>query len=93
MVKFGGIEVVEQTEMKMFTQRAASAWGAINDLVGARATYKPVAYVGTQVVKGVNHFFIAEQTLVTATPIRHIVLVTINEFDGNYSLVSVENII
>ena len=91
MVKFGGIEVVEQTEMKMFTQRAASAWGVMNDLVGAN--YKPMAYVGTQIVKGVNHFFIAEQTLVTATPIRHIVLVTINEFDGNYSLVSVENII
>lgn len=91
MVKFGGIEVVEQTEMKMFTQRAASAWGVMNDLVGAN--YKPMAYVGTQIVKGVNHFFIAEQTLVTATPIRHIVLVTINEFDGNYSLVSVENIV
>lgn len=91
MVKFGGIEVVEQQEMKMFTQRAASAWGVMNDLVGAN--YKPMAYVGTQIVKGVNHFFIAEQTLVTATPIRHIVLVTINEFDGNYSLVSVENIV
>lgn len=93
MFNFGGIEIQEQLGMDKMPQKAASAWsGAIEGkLVGA--TYKPIAYVGTQVVKGVNHIFIAEQTLIVATPERHIVLLTINEFDGNYSLVGIDRVI
>lgn len=90
-MKFGAIEVVEQKEMTDFSQEAASAWFAVmGDICGAQ--YKPVAYVGGQPVKGVNHIFIAEQTLILANPERHIVTVTINEFDGNYNLVSIERI-
>ena len=91
MFNFGGIEIIEQKGLSEMPQRAASAWTAMNTLLGA--TYKPIAYVGTQVVKGVNHFFIAEQTLITATAIRHIVLATINEFDGSYSVVNIDRII
>ena len=91
MTKFGGIEIREQTEMKTMPQHAAGAWSVMSGLVGA--SYKAVAYVGTQIVKGVNHVFIAEQTFVTANPERHIVLVMINEFDGNFSLVSIENVV
>ncbi len=93
MFNLGGIEIQEQIGMTSMPQKAASAWsGALEGkLVGA--TYKPIAYVGTQVVKGVNHIFIAEQTLIVATPERHIVLVTINEFDGNYSIVGIDRII
>ncbi len=91
MFNLGGIDIIEQKEMSGFPQRAASAWTIMNGFVGAN--YKPMAYVGTQVVKGVNHVFIAEQTLITSTPERHIVLVTINEFDGKYSLVGIDRII
>ena len=93
MFNFGGIDILEQIGMDKMPQKAASAWsGAIDGkLVGA--TYKPIAYVGTQVVKGVNHIFIAEQTLIVATPERHIVLLTINEFDGNFSIVGIDRII
>lgn len=91
MFNLGGIDIIEQKEMTAFPQRAASSWAIMNDFVGAN--YKPMAYVGTQVVKGVNHVFIAEQTLIVATPERHIVLVTINEFDGKYSLVGIDRII
>ena len=90
-MKFGEIEVLEQKEMTDFTQEAASAWhGATNDYIGA--TYKPLLYVGGQPVKGVNHIFIAQQTLILARPERHIVLVTINEYGGNYNVVSIERI-
>ena len=90
-MKFGEIEVLEQKEMTDFPQEAASAWqGATNDYIGA--TYKPLLYVGGQPVKGVNHIFIAQQTLVLARPERHIVLVTINEYGGNYNVVSIERI-
>lgn len=93
MFNFGGIEIQEQIGMDKMPQKAASAWGGAIDgkLIGA--TYKPIAYIGTQVVKGVNHFFIAEQTLVVATPERHIVIVTINEFDGSFSIVGIDRII
>ena len=93
MYNFGGIEIIEQKGMSEMPQRAASAWsGAIEGkLIGA--TYKPIAYVGTQIVKGVNHVFIAQQTLITAVTVRHIVILTINEFDGSYSVVNIDRII
>lgn len=91
-MKFGEVEIIEQQELTSMPQEAASAWhGAMGNILGA--SYKPIAYVGGQPVKGVNHIFIAEQTLILAKPERHIVLVTINEFDGNYNIVSIERII
>ena len=63
----------------------------MSGLIGA--TYKPMAYVGTQVVKGVNHVFIAQQTSATLTDERHIVLVTINEFDGKFQVIGIERIV
>ena len=72
-------------------QKAASAWVAIEGgIVGAG--YKPLLYVGSQVVKGVNHWFIAEQTLILAQPERHIVKIAVNEFnqakdDGEFETV------
>ena len=88
---FGKIDILEQKELTAFPQKAASAWTVMNDIVGA--SYKPIAYVGTQLVKGVNHFFLAEQTIITRNPERHITLVNINEFDGIFKLVAVERII
>ena len=87
----GKIEVLEQREMTAFPQKAASAWSVMNGLVGA--SYKPMAYVGTQVVKGINHIFIAQQTSATANGERHIVTVTINEFDGKFELAMIDRII
>lgn len=90
-MKFGAIEVIEQQELTAMPQEAASAWfSTMGDICGAQ--YKPLIYVGGQPVKGVNHVFIAEQTLILAKPERHIVTVVINEFDGNYNLVSIERI-
>lgn len=56
------------------------------------AAYKSIAYVGRQIVKGVNYVFLAEQTLITAQPERHIVAVKINEFEGNYTVAAIERI-
>lgn len=89
-MNLGGIEIFEQQELTKLPQRAASAFSVTNNLVGAG--YRVIAYVGTQVVKGVNHIFLAEQTLVTSQPERHIVSVVVNEFDGQFSVVSVERI-
>ena len=72
-------------------QDAASAWSAFDGTMTG-AAYKPVAYVGKQIAKGVNHVFLAEQTLITATPERHIVAVKINEFEDNHNILAIERI-
>lgn len=91
-MKFGTVEIIDQKELTEMPQEAASAWCAVmDDILGA--AYKPLLYVGGQPVKGVNHVFIAQQTLILAKPERHIVLVTINEFDGHYNVVSIERIV
>ena len=75
----GGIQLEEFKGMDKMPQKAASAWVAVEGgIVGAG--YKPLLYVGSQVVKGINHWFIAEQTLILAKPERHIVKIAVNEF-------------
>lgn len=90
-MKFGEIEILDQKGLTEMPQGAASAWGAMEGFLSA--SYKPLIYVGGQPVKGVNHIFIAQQTLVLARPERHIVLVTINEFDEHYNVTSIERIV
>jgi len=91
MFNFGAIEVLEQQGLTKFPQGSASAWAAFDGSMTG-ASYKPVAYVGNQQVKGVNHIFIAEQTLILEKPERHIVAVKINEFEGNYTVLAIERI-
>ncbi|MBR1646985.1 MAG: hypothetical protein IJ685_09445 [Selenomonadaceae bacterium] len=59
------------------------------------ASYKPLLYVGKKLVRGTNHYFIAEQTLSTATSTRRIVKLKINEFNGVFEVVpnSIDEII
>ena len=94
-MKFGEIEIIDQPEGLIMPQEAASAWhgafGTGENFGGP--SYKAITYVGGQPVKGVNHVFIAQQTFTFAKTERHIVLVTINEFDGNYNITSIERIV
>ena len=91
----GAIQFEDFEGLTSMPQRAASAWSVIGMGGLVSASYKPLLYIGTQMVKGVNHWFIAEQTLVTNPPVRHIVTIAINEFNGVYAVVpgSIEVII
>lgn len=83
---FGGITFEEFKGLTSMPQKAASAWIAVEGgIVGAG--YKPLIYVGEQLVKGTNHWFIAEQTLILEEPERHIVKIAVNEFNGEYKIV------
>ena len=82
---FGQINLENFTGLTSMPQRAASAWAGVDELVGAN--YKPLLYVGTKPVRGVNHVFIAEQTLQTKSPERHLVWIEVNEFEGEFDLV------
>lgn len=91
---FGKIEFENFEGMTKMAQKPASAWGAVDGgLVGA--SYKPLLYIGKQTARGINHWFIALQTLTTNPIIQHIVTIAINEFNGVYAIVpsSIEVII
>jgi hypothetical protein len=82
----GNIELARFDGLTKLPQPAATAWSAMDGIMSAG--YKPLIYLGEQVVKGVNYWFIAEQTLTTHPPIRRVVKLAINGFDGQYKLVS-----
>lgn len=92
---FGKIDFADFEGITSMPQEVASACSALETARLYGASYKPLLFIGTQVTKGVNYWFIAEQTLVTANPVRHIVTIAINEFNGVYAIVpsSIEVII
>lgn len=84
--KFGAIEFEVTTDLSKLPQRAASALSVIEDKARVGATFNVLAYVGKQVVKGINYWFIAEETLSTADFEKHIVLIAVNEFQDNFAI-------
>lgn len=83
-----------QTEIENFEgnvvklpQDAASAWSELDAIKECGAGYKPLLYVGKQLVKGVNYWFIAEQTLITKNNERRIVKIAVNHFEGKYTVI------
>lgn len=72
---------------KTMPQKAASAWSAVDEMKIVGAGYKPIAYIGSQPVRGTNHWFIAQMTLFTANPEKRIVTLAVNEFNGNYTVI------
>lgn len=81
---FGTFQL-EQFKACELSQEAASAWSAVENLVGVG--YKPLLYVGKQVAKGTDYVFIAEQNILSNPPVRRVINFTINEFQGKYELV------
>ena len=53
------------------------------------AVYVPVAYLGSQVVNGINHALLCEQTVITGIDTRNAVMVVMNEKEEGLSLVSI----
>lgn len=84
---FGKIEFADFADLTHPPQKVASACSALETAGLCGANYRPLIYIGEQVAKGTNYWFIAEQTMVTATPVRRIVTIAINEFNGIYAVV------
>ena len=59
-------------------------------LVGAE--YEPIAYLGSQVVNGVNHAVLAKQIIITGRDTENIVVLIFNEKNNNVVLVSIERV-
>ena len=82
----------ENFKVAEMTQEAASAWTAVENSVGAN--YKPLLYVGSQEVKGINHWFIVEIKYMVSTPYSELAVLAVNEHNGIYRVIphSVEKI-
>lgn len=83
----GGIELDIITDLKKLPQKVASAESFIETEERVGATFKPLIYLGTQCVRGINYWFIAEETMMTANMDKHIVTIAANEFEGEYEIV------
>ena len=84
--KTGEIELNIITDMTKLPQKIASAASAIENSGLTGASYKPILFVGTQSVRGINYWFFAEQTLVTNPPVKRIVKLAVNEFQGKFRI-------
>ena len=73
-------------------QKVATAMGEIN-MLGAE--YEPIAYLGSQVVNGVNHAVLAEQIVITGRDTKNIVVLKFNEKpnDMKVALVGIETVV
>lgn len=76
--EMGGIQVDVQTDIPAEAKEAFDS--AFEGFVGSKV--EPFAYLGSQVVKGVNYIFAAEVTSVTAEPVTKVCLVTVNGMTG-----------
>ena len=73
-------------------QKVATAFAECTEkLIGAE--YTPIAYVGSQIVNGINHAILAEQTVLTGKDTKNIVLMIFNEKDMGCTLVNIERIV
>lgn len=91
----GAVGSWELTEMKACNLPEDVATGfsqVVHNLMGAN--YVPVLYAGQQVVHGINHMIICEQTLTVSITSKHLVKMVLNDaFGGNWSIVSIEQIV
>lgn len=73
-------------------QKLATAFSEITgNIIGAQ--YTPIAYIGSQVVNGINHAVLAEQLLITGKDTKNIVLMIFNEKSDGITLVNIERIV
>lgn len=76
-------------------QKVATAIGKMNEtLIGAE--YTPIAYIGSQIVNGVNHAVLMEQLLTTGKDTKNVVLVIFNEKPNSMedlSIVSIDRVV
>lgn len=81
-------------QIGIYPQKVASALTALGDtLMGAE--YEPIAYVGSQVVNGINHAVLAKQTVLSGKDTANIVMMIFNEKPNDMvaTLVSIDRLV
>ena len=79
------VRIIE--EEKLSSEVQASFETVTKSLIGT--SYKAIAYLGSQVVKGVNHAVICQAKTIYPGAVPYAVVMTFNVFQGRTSLVSI----
>ena len=88
----GDWKIVESQPCPLPEKVATAFSEAIAGLIGA--SYTPVAFVGQQLVSGMNYALICDQTIVTRDPAKHVVLMKIYApLSGKATATSIEQLI
>ena len=82
------VEIVEECNLEPEVRSVFNS--AMNQLVGVH--YKPLAYIGHQIVNGVNHYILCEAKAVYPGADPRAVIVCINEKAGAGTIVSIETV-
>lgn len=77
--------------VKDWPKEVNSAEEQLNKHIGA--SYKVFAYLGKQVVKGINYAVLAEQTLATVGEDNNVVLVIFNVWEDKIVITSIERVL
>ena len=73
-------------------QKVATAFCELTgSLCGAE--YTPIAYLGSQVVHGVNHAILAEQLLITGKDTKNVVIIILNEREEKFTIANIERVV
>ena len=85
--------VVSEKDATDFVLRDEIESGVKKALEGfTGATHKPILELGAQVVKGVNYHFICESRIVYPNAEPYLTRVSINNFQGNWTIVEIEKL-
>ena len=79
------VEIIEDAEMPDEVEEIFNT--AFEGYVGV--SYRPIIYIGKQVVKGINYHFICEATPIYPGATPYPALVTINQFQDTITIVSI----
>ena len=83
-----GAEIVEVIERVTLPKEIQTAFDkAMKNFVGA--SYKPIAYIGSQVVKGVNHFILCQATGIYPNAKPYAAVVVINIFEEKATIAGI----
>lgn len=88
MAKFGKWDV--NIHVGGMPEKLATALGDIK-LVGVE--YTPIAYLGSQLVNGVNHAVLAEQLVLAGKDTKNIVVMIFNEKADTFTLTGIERVV
>lgn len=72
-------------------EKVATAFAELNEMLGCE--YSPIAYLGSQVVNGINHAVLAEQTILAGKDTKNVVLTIFNEKGNECHLVDIERVV
>ena len=73
-------------------QKVASAFTDFSDKI-LGAEYTPIAYLGSQLVNGINHAVLAEQLLTVGRDVKNVVIVFFNEKEDKVTMCGIERVL